>query len=519
MRRHHSQFRHARRDDDLTAYLASGESLRVAGAFTLDGLGGWFVDGIDGDPSNVIGLSLPTMRRLFARVGLSIAELWADRTRCRLVGVPLPPDPNPALAAYAHPERLVTADWLAGNLGRPGLAVVESDEDVLLYDTGHIPGAVKIDWHTDLNDPHVRDYINGEQFAELMNRKGISRDDTVVIYGDKSNWWAAYALWVFTLFGHPDVRLLDGGRDLWISDGRDTTLDVPTKQTTGYPVVERDDAPIRAFKDDVLGILGKQPLIDVRSPQEYTGERTHMPDYPEEGALRGGHIPTAQSIPWAKAAAGQRPVPQPRGARGALRLPHARRQDRRLLPHRRAVQPHLVRADPPARPARRAQLRRLLDRVGQRRAGARRRRGRARRSAMSAWPCRPTGRGGVGLRRGAGPGQAAAAAGVRRRTAAAARRSRGGRDGAGARMPVAAVPARRRRGPRPRPAVLQRTAGGADDPRLRLDPGAGSRRPVADDILAVPDDFYSDLGLAALISPLRLRGMSAMLARIKRHLR
>ena len=127
---------------------------------------------------------------------------------------------------------------------------------MLLYDTGHIPGAVKIDWHTDLNDPHVRDYINGEQFAELMNRKGISRDDTVVIYGDKSNWWAAYALWVFTLFGHPDVRLLDGGRDLWISDGRDTTLDVPTKQTSGYPVVERDDAPIRAFKDDVLGILG-----------------------------------------------------------------------------------------------------------------------------------------------------------------------------------------------------------------------------------------------------------------------
>ncbi len=216
--------------------------------------------------------------------------------------MPLPADPSPALAAYAHPERLVTADWLSANLGRPGLVIVESDEDVLLYDTGHIPGAVKIDWHTDLNDPHVRDYIDGAQFAELMDRKGIARDDTVVIYGDKSNWWAAYALWVFTLFGHPDVRLLDGGRDLWISDGRDTTLDVPAKQTTGYPVVERDDAPIRAFKQDVLDILGDQPLIDVRSPQEYTGERTHMPDYPEEGALRGGHIPTARSIPWAKAA-------------------------------------------------------------------------------------------------------------------------------------------------------------------------------------------------------------------------
>ncbi|WP_099020385.1 sulfurtransferase [Mycolicibacterium palauense] len=216
--------------------------------------------------------------------------------------MPLPADPSPALKDYAHPERLVTADWLSAHLGSKGLAIVESDEDVLLYDIGHIPGAVKIDWHTDLNDPSVRDYITGEQFADLMNRKGISRDDTVVIYGDKSNWWAAYALWVFTLFGHEDVRLLNGGRDLWISDHRDTTLDVPTKTTTGYPVVERNDAPIRAFKDDVLTALGRQTLIDVRSPQEYTGERTHMPDYPEEGALRGGHIPTAVSVPWAKAA-------------------------------------------------------------------------------------------------------------------------------------------------------------------------------------------------------------------------
>ncbi len=216
--------------------------------------------------------------------------------------MPLPADPSPTLSAYAHPERLVTSDWLAGNLGRPGLAIVESDEDVLLYDVGHIPGAVKIDWHTDLNDPRVRDYINGRQFAELMDRKGISRDDTVVIYGDKSNWWAAYALWVFTLFGHPDVRLLNGGRDLWMHDNRDTTLDVPSRTSSGYPVVERNDAPIRAYKDDVLGALGDGPLIDVRSPDEYTGKRTHMPDYPEEGALRAGHIPTAQSIPWAKAA-------------------------------------------------------------------------------------------------------------------------------------------------------------------------------------------------------------------------
>ncbi|MGH3560751.1 MAG: sulfurtransferase, partial [Mycobacterium sp.] len=206
--------------------------------------------------------------------------------------MPMPADSSPALQSYAHPERLVTADWLSANLGKPGLVVVESDEDVLLYDVGHIPGAVKIDWVTDLNDHPVRDYLDGAKFADLMNRKGISRDDTVVIYGDKSNWWAAYALWVFTLFGHPDVRLLDGGRNLWISSGRETTLEVPTKSSTGYPVVERNDPPIRAYKEDVLANLGKQPLIDVRSPQEYTGERTHMPDYPEEGVLRGGHIPT-----------------------------------------------------------------------------------------------------------------------------------------------------------------------------------------------------------------------------------
>src|ERR1700744_3474988 len=134
----------------------------------------------------------------------------------RLCGVPLPPDPSPALSAYAHPERLVTADWLSANMGAPGLVIVESDEDVLLYDVGHIPGAVKIDWHTDLNDPRVRDYIDGAQFAELMDRKGIARDDTVVIYGDKSNWWAAYALWVFALVGHPAVRLLNGGRALGV---------------------------------------------------------------------------------------------------------------------------------------------------------------------------------------------------------------------------------------------------------------------------------------------------------------
>ncbi|MDG3012957.1 sulfurtransferase [Speluncibacter jeojiensis] len=217
--------------------------------------------------------------------------------------MPVAPEQNAAFAEFAHPERLVSTEWLSAHLGSPGLVVVESDEDVLLYDVGHIPGAVKIDWHLDLNDPVTRDYIEGPAFADLMSRKGINRDDTIVVYGDKSNWWAAYALWVFTLFGHKDVRLLDGGRDAWLAEARETTLDVPTPSRTDYPVVERDDSAIRAYRDQVLAHLGEGPLVDVRSPQEYTGERTHMPDYPEEGALRGGHIPSAVSIPWSKAAA------------------------------------------------------------------------------------------------------------------------------------------------------------------------------------------------------------------------
>ena len=206
-------------------------------------------------------------------------------------------------AEYAQPGRLVTGEWLEARLGRPGLVVVESDEDVLLYETGHIPGAVKVDWHTELNDPVVRDYVDGEGFAALLGRKGISRDDTVVIYGDKNNWWAAYALWVFSLFGHEDVRLLDGGRDKWIAEGRPMTTEVPKPAPTRYPVVQRDDSVLRAYRDDVLAHLGSGPLIDVRSPEEYDGSRTTAPAYPEESALRAGHIPTAKSVPWARAVA------------------------------------------------------------------------------------------------------------------------------------------------------------------------------------------------------------------------
>jgi thiosulfate/3-mercaptopyruvate sulfurtransferase len=211
-------------------------------------------------------------------------------------------DPTADFAGYAHPERLVSTEWLAAHLGEPGLVVVESDEDVLLYETGHIEGAVKIDWHTDLNDPVERDYLDGAGFAALLSKKGIARDDTIVIYGDKNNWWAAYALWVFSLFGHEDVRLLDGGRAKWEAEGRAYTTDTTSRAATEYPVVERDDSTLRAFKDDVLAHLGK-PLVDVRSPEEYSGERTTAPAYPEEGTLRAGHIPSAQNVPWAKAVA------------------------------------------------------------------------------------------------------------------------------------------------------------------------------------------------------------------------
>ncbi|MGY3261149.1 thiosulfate/3-mercaptopyruvate sulfurtransferase [Frigoribacterium sp. 2355] len=211
-------------------------------------------------------------------------------------------DTSARFGEYAHPERLVGTEWLQQHLGTPGLVVVESDEDVLLYETGHIAGAVKIDWHLDLNDPVQRDYVDGEGFAALMSRSGITRDSTVVIYGDKNNWWAAYALWVFSLFGHEDVRLLDGGRAKWEAEGRDYTTEAPEVEATDYPVVERDDSVIRAYKDDVLAHLGK-PLIDVRSPEEFSGQRTTAPAYPDEGALRAGHIPSAQNVPWGKAAA------------------------------------------------------------------------------------------------------------------------------------------------------------------------------------------------------------------------
>lgn len=212
-------------------------------------------------------------------------------------------DPREKFKAYAHPEKLVSTEWVAQHLEDPSVVIVESDEDVLLYDTGHISGAVKIDWHTDLNHPVVRDYLQPEDFAQLLARKGISRDHTVVFYGDNFNWWAAYALWVFQLFGHPDTRLMDGGRKKWLAEGRTLTLDVTGRTPTEYPLPSREDLPIRAFREDVLSHIKRAgALIDVRSPEEYSGTLLHMPDYPQEGALRGGHIPGADSVPWKRAA-------------------------------------------------------------------------------------------------------------------------------------------------------------------------------------------------------------------------
>ncbi len=209
-------------------------------------------------------------------------------------------DPHPDFQDFAEPGRLVSTEWLAENLGRDGLVVVESDEDVLLYETGHIPGAVKVDWHTELNQGVLRDYLDGEGFAELMRKKGIKRTDTVVFYGDKNNWWAAYALWVFTLFGHEDLRILDGGRKKWEDEGREYTKEPANRPETEYPVIERDDRTYRAFRFDVAKHFGK-PILDIRSPEEYSGERTSAPAYPEEGALRAGHIPSAVNVPWGRA--------------------------------------------------------------------------------------------------------------------------------------------------------------------------------------------------------------------------
>jgi len=213
------------------------------------------------------------------------------------------PAVDPKFAAYANPGLLVSTEWLAENLDNPNIRIVESDEDILLYDIGHIPGAVKLDWHTQMQDQVKRDFVDKAGFEALMNERGISNDTTVVFYGDKNNWYATYALWLFKYFGHEDTRILDGGRIKWEAEGRELTREVPTFAPTSYTAKEADSS-IRAFREDVLKQVesGSPALVDVRSPAEYSGELLHAIGYPQEGAQRAGHVAGAQNIPWGTAA-------------------------------------------------------------------------------------------------------------------------------------------------------------------------------------------------------------------------
>jgi thiosulfate/3-mercaptopyruvate sulfurtransferase len=196
---------------------------------------------------------------------------------------------------------LVTADWAQEHLGQPGIVFVEVDEDTSAYDKGHIEGAVKLDWKTDLQDPLRRDFVSKEQFEELLSRKGIANDDTVVLYGGNNNWFAAYAYWYFKLYGHQDVKLLDGGRKKWELDGRELVKDAPQREKTSYTAQEQDTS-IRAFRDETVEAIGNKNLVDVRSPDEFSGKLLAPAHLPQEQSQRAGHVPTARSIPWSKAA-------------------------------------------------------------------------------------------------------------------------------------------------------------------------------------------------------------------------
>jgi thiosulfate/3-mercaptopyruvate sulfurtransferase len=203
---------------------------------------------------------------------------------------------------YAHPETLVDTAWVFEHANDPQVRIVESDEDVMLYNQGHVPGAVMVDWQGDLQDRLRRDYISKNDFEALMSRNGISNETSVVFYGDKNNWWACYAFWAFKLFGHEKCLIMNGGRKKWVEEGRLLTRDVPKLPHTTYNA-SGPNLNIRAFRAEVLKGIGSVALVDVRSPGEYSGELLHMVDYPQEGALRGGHIPTAKSIPWGRAVA------------------------------------------------------------------------------------------------------------------------------------------------------------------------------------------------------------------------
>ena len=196
---------------------------------------------------------------------------------------------------------LVTADWAEKNLETPGIVFVEVDEDTTAYDGGHIPGAVKLDWKKDLQDPVRRDFVNQEQFSALLSARGISNDDTVILYGGNNNWFAAYAYWYFKLYGHGDVKLLDGGRKKWELDARPYSKEAPNRAATSYHAAA-PDLSIRAFRDEVVHAIGEKNLVDVRSPDEFAGRLLAPAHLPQEQSQRGGHIPTAINVPWSKAA-------------------------------------------------------------------------------------------------------------------------------------------------------------------------------------------------------------------------
>ena len=198
-------------------------------------------------------------------------------------------------------DALVPVDWAEQNLNADGVVFVEVDEDTSAYDGGHLPGAVKLDWKTELQDQVRRDFVSKEQFEALLSEKGISNDDTVVLYGGNNNWFAAYAYWYFKLYGHGDVKLLDGGRKKWELDGRELSKDEVRRPATQYRAQEQDTT-IRAFRDEVLAAIGAKNLVDVRSPDEFSGKLLAPAHLPQEQSQRGGHIPTAVNVPWSKAA-------------------------------------------------------------------------------------------------------------------------------------------------------------------------------------------------------------------------
>jgi len=242
-------------------------------------------------------MSLPLARVDFAE------RAARGKPHYRQEAVMVATDPRFGESGYAHPEVLVSTDWVAEHLDDPNVRIVESDEDVLLYDMGHVPGAINLDWHTDLQNQVERDFLDKAGFEALLGKNGIGNDTTVVFYGDRNNWYATYAYWLFKYFGHRDARVMNGGRAKWEAEGRPMSRDVPSYPQTTYTAQESDER-IRAYRDDVLKQVksGAPALVDVRSVPEYTGEVLHMAGYAQEGAQRGGHVLGAKSIPWATAA-------------------------------------------------------------------------------------------------------------------------------------------------------------------------------------------------------------------------